>query len=90
MIPVEACRGCRSDFYNGRQNFGGGTRCWSAEKGEMVTRYRIGWWTQPGTKGAYTKVKVPSCYHQPGVAAYHKELPSFVKASDLNRSKRAG
>lgn len=89
MISRQACRGCRNDFYNGRQNCDGGDRCWSAKDGEMVTRYRIHYMTAPTVKGAFTKVKVPNCYHQANGYCFYKELPSFVKASDLNRTKRA-
>jgi hypothetical protein len=89
MIAERHCKGCRNDFYNGRENFGGGTRCWSAEKGTMVKRYRLHWHTPPTQKGAFTAVTVPSCYHQPGQYAYQEKLPDFVKASDVVRSKRA-
>ncbi len=90
MIKPESCRGCRNDFYNGRQNVGGSTRCWSAETGEMVTRYRIHYMTAPTEKGAFTKVKVPSCYHQANGYVFRDRLPDFVKAGDLARRKRAG
>lgn len=89
MITLEACKGCREDFYNGRQNADGGTRCWSAAKGTMVTRYRIGWWTRPDAKGAYSEVSVPSCFREPGVAAYHERLPDFVKIEDVVRRRSA-
>ncbi len=88
MIALPACRGCRNDFYNQPGHALDGKRCWSAKDGTMVTRFKIGTWTQPDTKGAFTKVKVPSCYHQQGFAFY-SSLPDFVKASDLNRAKRA-
>lgn len=90
MIPLRACSGCRDSFYNGRQNIDGGTRCWSAKTGTMVTRYKIGTFVTPTTKGAFTKVRVPSCFHQPGQYAYYSELPGFVKASDLNKARRTG
>jgi hypothetical protein len=89
MIPADKCKGCRNDFYNGRQNFEGNTRCWSAKDGRMVKRYRLHWWTPPTQKGAFTEVTVPSCYHQPGQYSYSDKLPSFVKASDVVRQKRA-
>lgn len=88
MIPLSACGGCRDDFYNGHNPMGV-KRCWLAKDGRMVTRYRIGWWTQPTSPGAFTKVRVPNCYHQPGVAAYCADLPSYVRAADLNRKKLA-
>lgn len=84
MITKEACRGCREDFYNTR---GDGQRCWSAESGKMVTRYRLGWWTRPTEPGAFTEVLVPSCYRQPGTAAYIERLPDFVRQEDVVRKK---
>lgn len=89
MIKIKACNGCRNSFYNGRQNIGGSTRCWSAEKGTMVTRYRIYYLTEPTEKGAFTEVTVPSCYHQASGYCFYEKLPDFVKAEDLNRAKRA-
>jgi hypothetical protein len=88
MIPEKRCTGCRDDFYNGRKNLDGGTRCWSAKTGRMVKRYRIGHWTTPTTPGAFAEVIVPSCYHQPGQYAYYERLPDFVLASDVVRKKK--
>lgn len=88
MIPVEKCHGCRDDFYNGRQNVGGSTRCWSAEKGTMVKRYRIHYMTAPTEPRAFTEVTVPSCYHQANGYVFQKTLPDFVKASDVVRQNR--
>lgn len=87
MITLTQCHGCRDDFYNHGGHALDGKRCWSATDGEMVTRYKIGTWTTPTIKGAFTKVKVPSCYHGEGVHFY-KQLPDFVKPSDLNRANR--
>lgn len=89
MITLDACRGCHDDFYNQPGHALDGKRCWSAKSGEMVTRYKIGTWTQPDAKGAFTKVRVPSCYRQPSQYAYYTSLPDFVKVSDLNRAKRS-
>lgn len=83
MIPRQECSGCRDDFYNGPDR-----RCWSAEKGTMMVRYRIHFMQVPTAKGAYTKVRKPSCYHQVNNYIFHNTLPEFVKASDLNRAKR--
>ena len=87
MIRLEQCRGCTDDFYNGRVNIGGGTRCWSAKDGRMGTRYRIGTWTAPTEKFAFTEVRVPSCYHSRGYA-YYASLPDFVKREDVVRITR--
>lgn len=86
MIAIDKCHGCRNDFYNGKNPLGV-KRCWSAEKGKMVTRYRIGTWTQPGSPGAFTEVRVPDCYHQTG-QHFYKQVPDFVKADDIVRRKR--
>jgi hypothetical protein len=87
MISAHACAGCREDFYNHR---GDGARCWSAKDGRMMTRYRIHYLTEPTQKGAFTKVRVPSCYRQVNRFVFYNELPDFVKASDLNRARRVG
>jgi len=86
MITRAACRGCHDDFYNGHN--GPASRCWLARTGKMMTRYRIHYMTAPTQKGAYTKVRVPSRYHQVSAYVFDNSLPSFVKASDLNRAKR--
>lgn len=83
MIPRHNCVGCRDDFYNNPES-----RCWSAKDGVMKTRYRIHFMQVPTAKGAFTQVKAPSCYHQVNAYVYSDSLPSFVKASDLNRAKR--
>ena len=62
--------------------------CWSRDTGKVIVRYRIGTWTAPTEKGAFTKVRVPSCFHAQGFS-FRNELPSFVRASDLNRAKRS-
>lgn len=87
MITLEQCRSCEDDFYNDKNPIGV-KRCWHAKSGEMVTRYRIGTWTQPTQPGAFTEVRVPSCCHQKGYALY-KRLPDFVKLKDVIRPKRA-
>lgn len=88
VIPVEQCRGCHNDFYNGRQNFDGSKRCWSAKDGRMMKRYRIHYMTAPTEPRAYTEVRKPSCYHQVNQYVFHNSLPDFVKLSDVVREKR--
>jgi hypothetical protein len=83
MINREACSGCYDDFYNR-----GDERCWSAKEGKMMTRYQIHYMQVPTAKGAYTKVRKPSCYRQVNASVFHNALPDFVKASDLNRASR--
>jgi hypothetical protein len=75
----QLCKGCRNDFYNGQ----GASECWSFKTAEVVTRYKIGWWTRPTEPGAYRKVETLSCHHCPGQYAMHKELPHFVKPEDV-------
>ena len=65
------CAGCRDDYYNTSSPGG----CWCFAKAEVVTRYKIGWWTQPLQTGAYEKVETLGCHHAPGKYALHKELP---------------
>jgi len=55
----------------------------------MKTRYRIHYMTAPTVKGAITQVRAPSCYRQVNSMFYFDKLPDFVKASDLNREKKA-
>lgn len=72
------CHGCRDDYYNHGNNSTTG-RCWMFENAKVVTRYRIGWWTQPTQPGAFTKVNTLSCHAAPGQYALYEELPSFAK-----------
>lgn len=77
------CNGCRDDFYNtGRDDFGGSgdtqshvRECWSLKTAKVVTRYRLGWWTQPTSRKAFAKVKTHDCHHAPGRYAHYKALP---------------
>lgn len=68
------CRGCTDDYYNGT----GSTECWLLKTAQVVTRYRIGWWTAPTEPGAFTKVTTYHCHHEPGRYAYHKALPDYA------------
>jgi hypothetical protein len=85
-ITLRQCQSCRNDFYNGHNELGV-KRCWSAKDGKIVVRYRIGVHTLPTQPGAFTKVKVPDCYHCDGYEFY-QSLPTFVRARDVVRSKR--
>lgn len=60
------CSGCRDDFYNHGGHAMDGKQCWSLKGATVVTLYRIGWWTAPTEKGAFTKVKTNSCHYAPG------------------------
>lgn len=83
MKDTKPCRGCRDDFYNGRNPLGV-KRCWALKDAKIVKRYEIGTWTQPTAPGAFTEVMVPNCYHADG-RHFYKELPHFVKAEDVRR-----
>jgi hypothetical protein len=66
---LKMCEGCRDNFYNGT----GAKQCWSLPTAQVVTRYRIGWWTAPTVPGAYTKVQTLHCHHAPGQYAMHEK-----------------
>ena len=71
------CVGCRDDFYNEPGNSTTG-ECWLLKKAKEVIRYRIGWWTAPTQPGAFARVRVLSCYNQPGRFGYYVKLPDFA------------
>lgn len=81
---IAPCRGCDDNFYNLDGNSTTG-RCWLLERAKLVTRYRIGWWTQPTQTGAYQKVETYDCHHAPGKYALHEELPDFITAEERER-----
>lgn len=68
------CAGCRNDFYNGQ----GAKECWSYKTAKVCTRWRIGWWTAPDAKGAFTKVTTLDCHHAPGRYGHYDKLPGFA------------
>ncbi len=76
MARQDYCRGCRNDFYNGRNGIGV-KECWSLKSARVVTRYRIGWWTNPTSKKAFRKVRTLTCHIAPGEYAYYEQLPVF-------------
>jgi hypothetical protein len=75
------CGGCRDDFYNGNNPLGV-QRCWGLKTAKLVTRFRIGTWTQPDAPGAFTKVKTLTCWHASG-AHFYEKLPDFVRPEDV-------
>lgn len=80
------CRGCRNDFYNGRENING-RDCWSLKTAKLVTRYEIHRDSLPTVPGAFKKVRVHDCYHAPPMF-YFEKLPNFVKPKDVRGAKR--
>lgn len=85
-LDLRHCRGCRDDFYNDKNPLGV-QRCWLLHDAKLVTRYRIGTWTEPGKPGAFTEVTVPNCYHADW-QHFYEQLPSFVRAEDVIRGRR--
>lgn len=83
MITDTHCRGCRDDFYNGRNPMGV-QKCWMLETAKLVTRYRIHRDTRPTEVGAFKRVKVPDCYNG-SPWYYYKALPDFVSQSERKR-----
>ena len=81
------CAGCRDDFYN-QQGGMDGKGCWLFKTAETVTRYRLHWWTAPTVPGAFDKVKINSCHHEPGQFAFYKELPSFAVKSPHAKKRK--
>lgn len=69
------CKGCRDAYYNQPGNTTCG-RCWSLASAQVVTLYRLGWWTQPIERGAYRKVVTLSCHRAPGQYAQHESMPT--------------
>lgn len=92
MIDVKHCGGCRDDFYNGKNPYST-KQCWSLKTARIVTRWRIGTWTQPTQPGAFTEVKVPNCYHAQG-ASFYEKLPAHaidpVRLRAVETTKRRG
>ncbi len=81
------CAGCRDDFYNGHNNLGV-HECWSLAKARIVTRYRIGWWTDPASPEAFTRVTTLSCHHAPGRYGLYDRPPSFARDVAESRGRR--
>ncbi len=72
---IKHCAGCRDDYYNHGDNGFNGKGCWNLKDAEVVTRYRIHWWTAPTVPGAFKKVTTNSCHNEPGQFGFYKELP---------------
>lgn len=70
------CRGCRDDFYNGKNPLNV-KRCWSFAGATPVTRWRIGTWMQPITPGAFVEVETLHCHYGEGYHHY-KNLPAHA------------
>lgn len=75
------CSGCRNDYYNHDGNGMNGGKCWSLKDAEVVTRYKIGWWTQPLNAQCFTKVKTLDCHSAPGKYGLYKELPEHCRTA---------
>lgn len=77
----EHCRGCRDDFYNHEGHSMNGSYCWSLDDAEVVTRYRLHWWTAPTSVSAFQKITTLSCHYEPGQFAFYKELPAHLRGA---------
>jgi hypothetical protein len=80
----QRCKGCRDDYYNEPGHSTSG-QCWMLDGAQPVTRYKLGWWTQPTQPGAFTKVETLSCWNAPGQFAMRKDLPDFITPAERAR-----
>ena len=60
MMDTKHCAGCSNNFYNGRENFEGGNRCWNLGAAKLIMRKEVHIdqrppWTQPARR-------MPDCY----------------------------
>ena len=72
---IKHCSGCRDDFYNHDGHGFGGKGCWNLDSAQVVTRFRIHWWTAPTVPRAFTEVTTNSCHYATGRYAHYKQLP---------------
>lgn len=75
-VTKSNCLGCEDDFYNDKNPLGVRV-CWSLKTARLITRWRTGVWTMPAVPGAFTEVRVPSCYRAKGYS-FQDRLPSFA------------
>lgn len=71
------CVGCEDNYYNHSGNSHTG-ECWGLKTAKMKLRYRTGTWTMPLSPGAFTEVRVPSCFHCKGSHFTDKPHPEAV------------
>ncbi len=74
---MKYCAGCRNNFYNDKNPLGV-KQCWSLKAARVVTRFRIGWWTQPTSREAFRKVRTLNCHSAPGQYADFEKLPAHL------------
>jgi hypothetical protein len=82
---LRRCSGCEDNFYNGNNNLGI-QECWMLKQAKLVTRFKIGTWTQPTEPYAFSEVRVLNCFHQKG-AHFFEKLPAFVDKSKVGGRK---
>lgn len=75
----DMCVGCRNDFYNDK-NDKGIKECWLYVGARVVKRFKIGWWTEPNSRDAFTEVVTLHCHNAPGNYALMEELPKHMLA----------
>ena len=78
LDKLKLCVGCTDNFYNGNNSMGV-TRCWLLDRANVVTRYRIGWWTPQESAKNYTEVRTLHCHREPGRYAYVDRLPEHLR-----------
>ncbi len=77
MSDLKYCIDCRDDFYNGKNDISV-PECWKFRKAQVVTRWKLAWWTNPDEPGAFTEVVTHDCHRETGRFAFEKELPLFA------------
>ena len=87
MKDDSLCRGCDSDFYNGRNPLGVQV-CWSLKSARKEKRWKQGWWVTPDTPGALVQIETYHCHTETGRYAFHERLsPHAVKPVYLEVNK---
>ena len=72
------CKDCKDDYYNGNNSVGI-KECWSFDNAEVVTRFRIPWWTPMDRAENFTKVTTLSCHMETGHFLFCKGLPDHLE-----------
>lgn len=72
------CKGCDSDFYNGKNQLGI-QQCWHLKDAKVETRYMIGWWVPMSKVENFTEVQTLSCHTESGKFAFLKRLPAHLR-----------
>ena len=76
-MDVKYCRGCKDDFYNGKNPYGV-AECWLLKDAELATRYRLHVDTPMSQRRGYQEVVVPNCY-QLKRHIHLKAIPEYAR-----------